>query len=144
MTLPKHDFHRIDEYSCSVIRHYSDVIMSVMVSQITSLTIYSGTDQRKQQSSTSLAFVWGIHRSPVNSPHKWPVTWKMFPFDDVIMTFDSKLLKLIKAWCVIYVSMTVVIIISGNGFLSSQEHTITWINAKLLEITSLGTNFIEI
>ena len=22
---------------------------------------------------------------PVNSPHKWPVTWKMFPFDDVIM-----------------------------------------------------------
>ena len=27
----------------------------------------------------------GIHRSPVNSPHKWPVTWNMFPFDDVIM-----------------------------------------------------------
>ena len=22
---------------------------------------------------------------PVNSPHKWPVTWKMSPFDDVIM-----------------------------------------------------------
>ena len=33
----------------------------------------------------SLAFVWGIHRGPVNSPHKWPVTRKMFPFDDVIM-----------------------------------------------------------
>ena len=27
----------------------------------------------------------GIHRGPVNSPHKWPVTWKMFPFDDIIM-----------------------------------------------------------
>ena len=27
----------------------------------------------------------GIHRGPVNSPHKWPVTRKMFPFDDVIM-----------------------------------------------------------
>ena len=27
----------------------------------------------------------GIHRAPVNSPHKWPVTRKMFPFDDVIM-----------------------------------------------------------
>ena len=27
----------------------------------------------------------GIHRRPVNSPHKWPVTRKMFPFDDVIM-----------------------------------------------------------
>ena len=43
-------------------------------------------DQRKHQSSASLAFVWGIHRRPVNSPHKWTVTRKMFPFDDVIMT----------------------------------------------------------
>ena len=42
-------------------------------------------DQRKHQSSASLAFVRGIHRSPVNSPHKWPVTRKMFPCDDVIM-----------------------------------------------------------
>ena len=41
--------------------------------------------KEKQQSSASLAFVWGIHRWPVNSPHKWPVTRKMFPFDDVIM-----------------------------------------------------------
>ena len=61
-----------------------------MASQITSLTIvysnvYSGSDQRKHQSSASLAFVRGIHRGPVNSPHKWPVTRKMFPFDDVIM-----------------------------------------------------------
>ena len=44
-----------------------------------------GADQRKHQSSASLAFVWGIHRRPVNSPHKGPVTRKMFPFDDVIM-----------------------------------------------------------
>ena len=29
----------------------------------------------------------GIHRSPVNSPHKWPVTRKMFPFDDVIINW---------------------------------------------------------
>ena len=34
---------------------------------------------------TGLFFVRGIHRGPVNSPHKWPVTRKMFPFDDVIM-----------------------------------------------------------
>ena len=27
----------------------------------------------------------GSHRGPVNSPHKMPVTRKMFPFDDVIM-----------------------------------------------------------
>ena len=48
-------------------------------------TVYSGTDQRKHQSSASLDFVWGIHRSPVNSPHKGPVTRKTFPFYDVIM-----------------------------------------------------------
>ena len=69
--------------------HYSDVIMGAMASQITSLTIvystvYSGADQRKHQCSASLAFVGGIHRWPVNSPHKWPVTRKMFLFDDVI------------------------------------------------------------
>ena len=65
--------------------------MGAIASQITSLTIvfstvYLGTDQRKHQSSASLAFVRGIPRRPVYSPHKWPVTWKMFPFDDVIMT----------------------------------------------------------
>ena len=71
--------------------HYDDVIMGTIVSQITSLTIvystvYSDADQRKHQSSASLVtFVWGIHRGPVNSPNKWPVTRKMFPFDDVIM-----------------------------------------------------------
>ena len=70
--------------------HYNDVIMSAIASQITSLaivysTVYSGTDQIKHQSSASLAFVRGIHRWPVNSPHKGPVTPKMFPFDDVII-----------------------------------------------------------
>ena len=70
--------------------HYNDVIMSAMASQITSLTIvystvYSGTDQRTHQSSTSLAFLRGIRRWPVNSPHKGPVTRKMFLFDDVFM-----------------------------------------------------------
>ena len=71
--------------------HYSDVIMGAMASQLTRVTIvysavYSGADQRKHQSSASLAFVRGIHRWPVNSPHKWPVTRKMFPFDDAIMS----------------------------------------------------------
>ena len=71
--------------------HYDDIIMSAMASQITSLmvvysNVFSGADQSKHQSSASLAFVWGIHRGPVNSPHKWPVTRKMFPFDDVIMS----------------------------------------------------------
>ena len=48
-------------------QHYTDVIMTTMASQITSLTVvystvYSDADQRKHQSSASLAFVWGIHR----------------------------------------------------------------------------------
>ena len=34
------------------------------------LNRYSGADQRYHQNSASLAFVTGIHRSPVNSPHK--------------------------------------------------------------------------
>ena len=75
----------------SIYVNHIDVIMGAMASQITSLaivysTVYSGADQRKHQSSASLAFVRGIHRWPVNSPHKWPVTRKIFPFDDVIMT----------------------------------------------------------
>ena len=69
--------------------HYNDVIMGALAHQITSLTIvysivYSDADQRKHQSSASLAFV----RGPVNSPHKWPVMRKMFPFDDVIMVLQ--------------------------------------------------------
>ena len=65
-----------------------------MASQIASLTIvyltvYSGADQRKHQCSASLAFVRGIHRWPVNSPYKWPVTQTMFSFYDVIMTFHE-------------------------------------------------------
>ena len=70
--------------------HYNDVIMGTIASQITNFTIvystvYSDADQRKHQSSASLAFVLGIHRGPVNFPHKWPVTRNIFPFDDVIM-----------------------------------------------------------
>ena len=69
---------------------YCDVIIGTMASQLTSLIIafsavYSDADQRKHQSSASLAFVRKIHRWPMNSPHKWPLTRKMFPFDDVIM-----------------------------------------------------------
>ena len=49
------------------------------------LTVYSDVDELKHQSSASLPFGRGIHRGPVNSPHKWPVTRKMFPFHNVIM-----------------------------------------------------------
>ena len=81
---------RVVWHECMTFDHYDDVIMDSIASQITSLTIvystvHSGADQRKHQSSASLAFVWEIHRWQVNFPHKWPVTRKMFPFNDVIM-----------------------------------------------------------
>ena len=84
-------FGRMSYNATAVAIHYTDVIMGTIASQITSLTVvystvYSGSDQRKHQRSASLAFVRGIHRCPVNSPHKGPVTRKMFPFDDVFMT----------------------------------------------------------
>ena len=70
--------------------HYTDIIMSAMTSQITSLsivgsTVYSGADQRKHKRSASLAFVRRIHQWPVNPLHKGRVIRKMFPFDEVIM-----------------------------------------------------------
>ena len=77
---------------------YNDIITGAMASQITSLTIvystvYSDADQRKYQSSASLAFVRVIHRGPVNSPHKWSVTRKVFLFDDAsIITVANKVL----------------------------------------------------
>ena len=95
--------------------------MSAVASQITSVTIvywtvYSGADQRRHQSSASLAFVRGIHRRPVNSPHKRPVTRKMFPFDDVIMSFTAHVicylnipLYVIGTACEIYHSVWFVI-----------------------------------
>ena len=80
---------------------FNDVIMRAMASQITSLTIvystvYSGADQRKHQSSASLAFVRGIYRWPVNSPHKGPVTRKIFPFDSVIMNCKQNIASTIE------------------------------------------------
>ena len=76
--------------------HYNDVIMNTMASEITSLTavhasVYSGADQRKYQSSVSLAFVRGIRRWPVNSPHKGPVMRKFYY---VIMKSEQ-----ITIWC---------------------------------------------
>ena len=82
------NFIRVGDYC--IYSHYSGIIMSSMASQITGAsvvywTVYSGADQRKHQRSTSLAFVRGIHRWPVNSPHKRPVTQIMFSFVDLIM-----------------------------------------------------------
>ena len=102
--------------------------MSAIASQITSLTIvysivYSDADPRKHQISASLAFVWGIHRGPVNSPHKWPVTRKMFPFDDVIMASVNK-----------------VMVGSDNGLSPIRWQAIIGMNVGLWSIEPLETN----
>ena len=104
--------------------HYCDIIMGTMTSQITSLTIvystvYSDADQRKHEGFASLAFVRGIHRGPVNSPRKWPVTRKMFPFDDVIMSRHQfqmyAMLKLSFAvWTVILSEIGLKVIFSSH------------------------------
>ena len=57
------------------------------------LNLLFGRRSKKHQSSAPLAFVRGIHRWPVNSPHKGPVTRKMLPFDDVIMSLTNPFLK---------------------------------------------------
>ena len=86
-------------YHIYAFTYYNDVMMSAMESQITSLTIicstvYSGVGQRrKHQSSALLAFVRGIHRWPVNSPHKGPVTRKTYPFHDFIMLATTSISK---------------------------------------------------
>ena len=85
--------------SNTIYSYYTDVIMSLMASQITSLTIVyspvcSGADQRKYQSFASLAFVRGIHRRPVNSPNKRPVMRKMFPFDFTSSWYGMRIVDL--------------------------------------------------
>ena len=73
-------FAKLDDFFSP---RYSDIIMA---SHITGLSIVysipcSGAGQRKHRSSASLTFVRRIHRWPVNSPHKIPVTRKIIPFD---------------------------------------------------------------
>ena len=96
---------------------YSDVIMVTKASQ--------GADQRKHQSSASLAFVRGIHRWPVNSPHKGPVTWKMFPFDDVFMISVSG-----KIICCIYPYPSRLSLPSGQWYIKE----ITWGSRMLASV----------
>ena len=68
LNLPKSAAQR-----CYHLFHYDDVIMTMLSSQITSLTVvysivYSGVNQRKHQSSASLVFVWEIHRGTGEFP----------------------------------------------------------------------------
>ena len=93
--LPEHDYAHSTKVQCRPDdqltktfdnSHYCDVNMSAMASEITSVsivysTVCSGADQRKHQRSTSLAFVWRIHR--------WPVC-KEFDLDNRINTLGPR------------------------------------------------------
>ena len=67
--------------------HYIDVIMTTMASQITSPTVVCLFRRwsKKKSKLRVTGLLRGSHRGQVNSPHKWPVTRKMFPSDDVIV-----------------------------------------------------------
>ena len=117
--------------------HCNDFIMSAIASQITNLTIvystdYSDADQRKHQSSASLAFV--------NSPDKWPVTRKMVPFDDVIMlSFQQSpryMYVMITLWGrVTHVCISKLIIVGpDNGLWPGRHQAIIWSNTAMLWI----------
>ena len=121
----------VDDLWMTLMCHYNNVIMGAIASQITSLTIvysavYSDADQRKHQSSASLAFVGGIHRGPVNSPRKWPVTRKMFPFDDFIMYWHI----LAKVCSAIRSLWFIVLDIKCHGMNISTIISDTWGNSR--------------
>ena len=108
----EHKYHNCGFTYCSafpdsLVIHYNDVIMSISIQQPHDCLfnrLYRPY-QRKHQNSMTLAFVRGIHRWPVNSWHKGPVIWKMFPFNDVIMI--TMPVTVCGVWCTL-----------GRGFLS--------------------------
>ena len=118
--------------------------MRPMASQITSLTIvystvYSDADQRKHQSSASLAFVWGIH------PHKGPVTRKMFPFDDVIMFLGQALLLETDYWQRRLSSIPISLLVSRHNGWDFHRQTPFWIEfsrKKVLYLLSIHFSLI--
>ena len=147
--------------------HYNDVIMGAMASQITSLTIvyssvYSGADQRKHQSSASLASVLGIHRWPVNIPAQrasnaenvfiwwrhhdvawWPLlvalSWYLpihakptASFKDRVPVVSSQRTQHLTPWG--RVICVAKLIITG------RRQAIIWTNAGILLIGRIGTN----
>ena len=128
--------------------------MSAIASKITSLTIvysavYSGADQIKHQRSASLAFVRGIHRWPVNSPHKWPVSRKMFPFDDVNRCCGSVTTMLCTAsWSIVFSAICLfhiqlVLLPSWNRRLGQMKTAPNYecINGTVILLSGVWTSF---
>ena len=119
--------------------------MSTMASQITSLavvysTVYSGADQRKQQSSALLAFVRGIHRWPVNSPHKGPVTRKslhLMMSSCIIQQWGASTWKLQEVW---WDNVISIMLCEGSGTCFTK---CLWVhNWNLVKIGFTSTNIL--
>ena len=77
-------------YNLTLNLHYCDVIMGAMgrkspASWLFTQPLIQAQINQNIKAPRHWPFVRGIHRLPVNSPHKWPVTRKIFPFDDVIV-----------------------------------------------------------
>ena len=130
-SIPCYPYSGLVATSLALWQHYSDVIMGQMASQITGIlvvnsTVWSGRDQRKHQSSASLAFVWGVHRWPVNSLLKGPVTRNMFPFGDIIMNGTNAPVPLKlpwRIWVMICTNLSVILILTK----AQQNHIhISW------------------
>ena len=120
--------------------------MSTTASLITNLTIvystvYSDADQTKHQSTASLAFVWGIHRGPVNSPHKWPVTRNMFPFDDVIMVLIVS--ALLVPW-IYYDLLAYSALRTQQRFYHNNPRRYVNVPPSVLDISTVGNNVVAI
>ena len=127
--------------------------MGVIASQITSprivySTVYSDADQKKHQSSASLAFVRGIHRGPVNSPHKWPIKrGKCFhlmksscywPFvRETTDGFPSRKTSDVEHWCSLWCQ-------SEQTFEQTLHAQVIWYVLKLIHVSLMMYNKIWI
>ena len=119
-------------------KHCSDIIMSTIASHITGVLIVYSTfvmvqiihaDQRKHQSSASLGFVKGIHRCPVNSPHKGPVTRKLFPSEDVIIILFHLLLVVSVDYSCRCIGIRLSVLVRCN-ILNNVTHALTALMTK--------------
>ena len=123
--------------------HYSDVIIRAMASRLLTQPFVQAQINENILSTISLAFVRGIHRWPVNSPHKGPITRKMFPFSDVtiithqepvpyignlnqFITWHAGHLTPNVCWTTIFITFWVQCFAWIDGFIKSKNTCIYW------------------
>ena len=139
---PVHAVNLVANSGNTSYRHYSDVIMGTKASQITAVSIVSQPFVEAQIKENikalraSVALARGIHRWPVNSTPKGPVTRKMFQFDSVIMGWEYWRPWLISHWQLyLHVFLKLywdgcqwflVNIGSGNGVVPSGNRPMIW------------------